>query len=408
MATTCDLIDHLIGLSEGVCVGDDRTDKGHYLVAKVRRTSHPKYSNKDFSRDRGEFVLVPYTKSYSTAWEKSHPEHKEPDEELDPSDEDFGKSYATKPWANRRISGQFEVNHEGRFISFDLEPVEDYRTRRLAYSSSGIQARSAYTIHKIGDERLNRPLTIKLLADVAKIDPAILAFSIKGTQATVQDFINQKRGKLPHDTWSTSTTGELVCYHGTSTTRWKTIQVKGLMPGQTSFAGEPYGDQVPGYTDKNVYLSTSIDAAANYGTRMAQADKSRAIVLRVIVRDLTKFVPDEDSLWWMDMMAGGPEFLKRTGIPNFHFKHTEWKSSPHAKEIEKIFMAQTKQSLKNGCVAYRGRIPAKDISVELSYKPQRMFRDPGHEEYTAAMDKTAASVKRHESIAQEVIRALIS
>ena len=86
---------------------------------------------------------------------------------------------------------------------------------------------------------------------------------------------------------------KLFAYHGTSTARWKDIERSGLTPGKT---GEHYVDLVKNYSNKNVYLTFDPVTAENYATRQTLKDGGKALVLKVEIPDLTKIVPDEDTL----------------------------------------------------------------------------------------------------------------
>ena len=106
----------------------------------------------------------------------------------------------------------------------------------------------------------------------------------------------------------------LVAYHGTSTMRAKTILKEGFVPGRQRFT---YEDQVPGYSEHNVYLTVNPEDAENYATRQAIFDKSNAAVLRVTIppEEMKNIVFDEDTAkGWVKLdrnylltLAGEPE-----------------------------------------------------------------------------------------------------
>jgi len=103
------------------------------------------------------------------------------------------------------------------------------------------------------------------------------------------------------------TPGKLIVYHGTSTKRWPEIQKKGMLPGKFE---EGYVDQIKGYSEKNIYFTMDPHTAENYATRAAIWDKAAALILKVEIPDITKIVPDEDSMGWFDLKR---EYtLKRT------------------------------------------------------------------------------------------------
>ena len=103
------------------------------------------------------------------------------------------------------------------------------------------------------------------------------------------------------------TTGKLVVYHGTSTKRWPEIEKKGMLPGKYEVA---YQDLIAGYSEKNLYFTMDPHTAENYATRAAIWDKAAALILKVEIPDITRIVPDEDSMGWFDLKR---EYtLKRT------------------------------------------------------------------------------------------------
>jgi hypothetical protein len=87
--------------------------------------------------------------------------------------------------------------------------------------------------------------------------------------------------------------GKLFAYHGTSTKRWPEIEKKGMYPGKFEVA---YVDQIPGYSDKNLYFTLDPHTAENYATRAAVWDKAAALILKVEIPDITRIVPDEDAM----------------------------------------------------------------------------------------------------------------
>lgn len=90
-----------------------------------------------------------------------------------------------------------------------------------------------------------------------------------------------------------SNKGEVTMYHGTSSAAWEEIKTKGLRPGK---ADGVYADLVPGYSEHNVYLTTSSKTAEFYGKRQAKKDGSpNYVILSVKVPDLAKLSAD-DSL----------------------------------------------------------------------------------------------------------------
>lgn len=85
--------------------------------------------------------------------------------------------------------------------------------------------------------------------------------------------------------------GVQVLYHGTSWSRWESIQKKGLQPGHT---GEVYADLIKGYSEHNVYLGMNPKTAEFYGKRQAAKDgDDKYVVLEVTVPDPAKYSPDD-------------------------------------------------------------------------------------------------------------------
>jgi len=87
--------------------------------------------------------------------------------------------------------------------------------------------------------------------------------------------------------------GPLFAYHGTSVKRWPEIEQRGMHPGKFEVA---YVDQIPGYSDKNLYFTFDPHTAENYATRAAVWDKAAALILKVEIPDITRIVPDEDAM----------------------------------------------------------------------------------------------------------------
>lgn len=150
-----------------------------------------------------------------------------------------------------------------------------------------------------------------------------------------------------------------------------------------------YYDLIKGYSEFNVYLTTNVHEAENYATRAAVDDRSKAVVLKVIVRDPTRFVLDEDTVNWMTVI--NPDGEKE----NIHFRNNNWRKWSNSANIAQQFQSKiTKEINKEQTVAYKGNILPKDISVYEEYKPVAMSSDPGQEEYDQAMEKTLAGIKR--------------
>lgn len=142
--------------------------------------------------------------------------------------------------------------------------------------------------------------TVKLLRHLMSADPRVTPdFRIVNSERYHGRTVGEVAGD-PRDV-DVAMTGRgrggtptpLVAYHGTSTMRAKIILKEGFVPGRQRFT---YEDQVPGYSDHNVYLTVNPEDAENYATRQAIFDKSNAAVLRVTIPpdELENIVFDED------------------------------------------------------------------------------------------------------------------
>lgn len=192
-------------------------------------------------------------------------------------------------------------------------------------------------------------------------------------------------------------------YHGTSEKRWQEIKRAGLRPGK---APEVYVDLVKGFSEHNVYLTTSVHEAENYATRAAVDDKSKAVVLEVTIRDPHKFIFDEDGANWLTIEAPGPPWTKRPKGEEMqiHFRHVYvkddggsnyWQDWPNAGKIWAAYQAKLIKNLhRAGTIGYKGAIPARDIKLFSTYKPASMKKDPDSAEFDAARDRTMQTYKR--------------
>jgi hypothetical protein len=150
----------------------------------------------------------------------------------------------------------------------------------------------------------------KLFKHLMSVDPRVTAdYKIispddKFSGKTISQVSDEKRAT---DIAVGGTPGPLIVYHGTSTKRWPEIEKRGLVPGKFEVA---YGDQIPGYSIKNLYFTMDPHTAENYATRAAVWDKGAALILKVEIPDITRILPDEDSMGWFELKR---EYnLKRT------------------------------------------------------------------------------------------------
>lgn len=388
-------VDYLL---EGRLLKDYRTDKSHYFAFGTTLSSFPRSGP---SNDGG-FVLLPVGRigPLDQLVKKDFPT--EEGEELPKkAKHDYGPSRA---WKSRSIynSPCFEVNHEAKTLNVDLEGYFQHQHRRGDPNRTGVSWTILAPYPKIGENLLELK---KLMVDVAKIDPAILDFTlagITGKPQTVKQFISKP---APSVQVASGSSEPLVLYHGTSMNLWQKIKTQGLRPGLVS---EVYGDLVPGYSEKNVYFEVSRMDAHNYAARAAINDKSAGAVLQVTIPDPAKLRPDEDTVGWLNntpgwdkIAAANPDLANEAS--GIHFRHYKtWTSHPKAKIIYQQFMNAIR-SLRGGSVAYQGFILPKHIKLVQTFKPYRMKKDPSDDEWNAAMAKTQASAKSYDDEADEMV-----
>lgn len=299
---------------------------------------------------------------------------------------------------------------------------------------------------------------VKVLKALVKVKPETASYKVVGDDRvrgmTVQEVI--QGGAEKHDETRVFRAGalkELVMFHGTSKKRADEILKTGLRPSKR---GSTYYDQIPGYSEQNVYMVSSPGAAANYATREAINDRSDAVILKVTLTPMQvmRVLPDEDTMHWFDSLPemNKKHLLKKHPILaeiwrdkgfNVHIKnmnHAErkfgldwlfepdeyWrktdKPDPFKPNAQKIlqkygydrsnlealehelytaivnaFIDATKvQSLKkHGLAAYPGAIPAKQIKVlkTWSITGSKIKANAGRDEYNAASEKQEKTVK---------------
>lgn len=334
----------------------------------------------------GKFIIVP---TNMPEWSPKDKEGKRMQPSIDGYLEDYlGLNKKDKPKDEPHYYAQLGhslvVNHEDETINLDVSKATKRFSRRQSRSGNA----KAYTIPHADTSFDNVHELQKIISSLRKIDPQISdSYKIVGSpdyeSETVGSVFQRKR---PGDQIvKGGDVKPLTLYHGTSSSRYSDIKTKGLVPGN---APEVYADLVKGYSEHNIYLASTITEAENYATRAAVSDRSKAVVLNVTIKDFTKLVMDEDNASWMKVI--NPDG-KETEV---HFQHNEWKSWPNADRIMQQFMSKIASSLnKRGTVAYKGRIPASDITVHSTYKPAVMKRDPSEDEYFSAREKTLATLK---------------
>ena len=177
------------------------------------------------------------------------------------------------------------------------------QTRRGGGSPTGGGGQGKSYVIPSGDVSFaNNTLSLqKLLKHLISVDSRVTPdFTIvspddKFQGQTVGDLISQKRKT---DVALGAVPGPVVAYHGTSVKRWPAIEKGGLKPGKFETA---YVDQIPGYSERNLYFTMDPHTAENYATRAAIWDKSKALVLKVEIPDVTRIVPDEDAMGWIQL-----------------------------------------------------------------------------------------------------------
>ena len=313
------------------------------------------------------------------------------------------------------------VDRAKKLIDLDVH-YEEIQTRRPGKSRDG----KAYVIPSADVSFDEKSLNLqKVLDHLTKVDPGVTPdFKIVGSEKfrgkTIADVLEQPREV------EAALTGRdpVAMYHGTSSNRWKDIQRKGLQPGRV---GEAYVDLVPGYSDKNVYLSFSHAEAENYATRQAIKDGGKAIVLRVTVPDYTKLRPDEDKMTTVELSK--PYRASKVGLKSdteqeFTSLHPrtyyDWLDAGNVEisdpeslkaEMEAGVASQVKRSLRSGTAAYKGFIPPKFISPSLEYAKQA-FRTPeleggpGKWEFMDTRAEVQAGAKRFDEQAlRKIVRS---
>lgn len=297
-----------------------------------------------------------------------------------------GKRDESKPYYHLSETDALVVDHEAQTVDLDSGERSKNMNRRPGKMGGG---RKQYTIPH-GDTSFEHVTELqKVLKALMHVDKRLTAdYMIVGSpnfEESVGDVLRRER---PGDAAVRGGQAKpLVFYHGTSDKRLPGIKAKGLRPGSTP---ETYVDLVAGYSEHNVYLATTVTEAENYATRAAVDDNGKAVVLRVVVRDPTHLIMDEDNTNWINVTNPKGEEVE------VHFKHDYWRKWPNADQIMQMYMAKLAKSLnKSGTVAYRGRIPASDISVFSTYKPASMKKDPEWAEFADAKQRTLDTYERN-------------
>lgn len=212
------------------------------------------------------------------------------------------------------------VDTENNLVSLDSS-WKGNQSRRPGGKPGSADSNKTYVMPSGDVEFTAKTLTLqKLFKHLMSVDPRvtpdykIVSPDDKFSGKTIGQVSGEKRST---DIAVGGTPGTLTVYHGTSTKRWPEIEKKGLIPGKFEVA---YSDQITGYSAKNVYFTMDPHTAENYATRAAVWDTSAALILKVEIPDITRIVPDEDSMNLFDLKR---EYnLKRTdGVDAFGAKY---------------------------------------------------------------------------------------
>lgn len=142
------------------------------------------------------------------------------------------------------------------------------------------------------------------------------------------------------------TPGKLIVYHGTSTKRWPEIEKKGMLPGKFE---EGYADQIKGYSEKNLYFTMDPHTAENYATRAAIWDKAAALILQVEIPDISRIVPDEDSMGWFTLNR------------EYNLKLTPGERTDYSGQWDTVTYSYPKVSYEREDITIKGEQHAKNI-----------------------------------------------
>ena len=365
--------------------------------------------------------------------------------------------YEKLNYSDPNSHGWFSIDDDKKLINFDITKFTDTDTRRPASKMDNYnhRAKEAYPLFG-GATSFNRIIVmIKVLKAVVKHDPKTASYKIEGDERVngklVSDIISGKANleKYDHAKLFDTKTESVTLFHGTSEKLSKLILKSGLKNSQREIS---YGDMIDGYSEKNVYLAFNPAEAANYATRQAIDNNSKAVILEVTLyrKQFEKLLADEDSMHWFEHLPSGykKRFLKNNPIIDEiwdgeftthikHLKHDEKKfglkwlrtqsglnkefkeraiyvfkkygldTEVKIEEVEtQTFMSLVKTFVdgttnlslkKTGVVAYPGSIPASQVKVLKTWeiKGTKISKDDySKKEYHDAIDKQQSTVKR--------------
>jgi hypothetical protein len=326
----------------------------------------------------------------------------------------------------------FTVDHKKHVIDLSTAWLE-YLTRRPGGKPGGAKSNTTYVIPSgdVAFEEKDQGALLKLLRYIMQIDPRVtgdyaIVNSEKYYNKTVAQVLGNKGDKTEVQKALDPSTAELWAYHGTSDTFLKSIQRRGLVPGQ---ARELYVDLIPGYSDKLIYMTFSPSEAENYATRAAVWYGGKPTVLKVKITDTTKIMPDEDTMGWIklprdftikkstqeqDWRTGEMKYGKenvvvsdqihtQTALRILNKDRAAWDQDEEMKAfsdfIKKAIGLLTKESVKAGVFGYKGAILPSNVSLwrqypKTSYGPNS--KDVDKDVYDAKRKETVSKMKRYD------------
>lgn len=162
-----------------------------------------------------------------------------------------------------------EVNYKTKIITFTKEYLynDTLRTRAI--------------------ERLSE--LQKVLRSLIDYKSEIMDYKVKGLPTHIPKTVKEIISTDPNDKHFYDNK-ELVLYHGTTYDRAIEILRSGLKPNENN----EYSDKVEGYSEHNVYLTTTPHTAMFYAKRqMKKDDTTLWAILKVKVPDKAQILPDD-------------------------------------------------------------------------------------------------------------------
>jgi hypothetical protein len=192
------------------------------------------------------------------------------------------------------------VDTARKIVSTDATWTEN-QSRRPGGSPGSADSNKTYVMPS-GDVAFNENEIAlkKLFKHLIKADPRVTPdYKIEAPDDRFEgETIGQVANTKRTSDIAVGSPGKIIAYHGTSTSRWPEIEKKGMIPGKFLKA---YSDQIQGYSNKNLYFTMSPHKAENYATRAAIWDDSNALILKVEIPDITRIVPDEDTMGYVNL-----------------------------------------------------------------------------------------------------------